>query len=81
MPNTDLAVEITGKYVENKPIHGTQKSKWLDDDTLEVKIDVIINYEVERLILSYGPSTKVVSPLKLQQSVCEKLNKNLNQYI
>lgn len=72
---------LTGKYVENKPIHGSQKSKWLDDTTLEVKLNIIINFEFERLILSYGPSTKVVCPIKLQQSICEKLNKNLNQYI
>ena len=72
---------ITGRYVENKPIHGSQKSKWLDNNTLEVKLCLIINYELERLILSYGPSTKVISPLKLYQSVCEKLNDNLNQYI
>ena len=32
---------ITGKYVENKPIHGSQRSKWLDSNTLEVKLCVI----------------------------------------
>ena len=27
----------TGKYMESKPLHGSQKSKWINDNTLEVK--------------------------------------------
>ncbi len=61
--------QLTGKYMESKPIHETQKHKWIDDNILEVKISVIINYELERLILSYGESIKVISP----QSSKEKL--------
>ena len=38
----------TGNYMETKPIHGSQKSKWLDDDTLEITLDIIINYELEK---------------------------------
>jgi predicted DNA-binding transcriptional regulator YafY len=52
----------TGKYIESKPLHGSQKSKWLSNDLLEVNLEVMINYELERLILSYGDSVKVISP-------------------
>ncbi len=35
-----------GKYVENKPIHSSQKSKWLDKNILEVKLKLIINFGI-----------------------------------
>jgi len=60
---------LTGKYVENKPIHGSQKSKWVDDNTLEVKLCVIINFELERLILSYGDNAKVIEPEILRKNI------------
>ncbi len=71
---------ITGKYVENKPIHGSQKSNWINNRTLEVRLKLIINYELERLILSYGKSVKVVSPLHLIKSINENLLQNLSHY-
>ena len=51
---------LTGKYMETKSIHETQKHKWIDENTLELKIKVVLNYELERLILSYGESVKVI---------------------
>lgn len=64
----------TGNYMETKPIHGSQKSKWLDDDTLEITLDIIINYELERFILSYADSVSVVKPEKLAAQICKRLN-------
>ena len=55
--------------MENKSIHETQKHKWLDENTFEVRIKVYLNYELERLILSYGDSVKVISPIKLQDII------------
>ncbi len=71
---------ITGKYVENKPIHGSQRSKWLDNNTLEVKLYLIINYEFERLMLSYGEKVKVINPLSLQRLIISDLNNALKFY-
>jgi len=71
---------ITGRYVENKPIHGSQKSKWLDNNTLEVKLCLIINYEFERLMLSYGEKVKVINPLSLQRLIISDLNNALKFY-
>ncbi|NTS41960.1 WYL domain-containing protein, partial [Flavisolibacter sp. BT320] len=59
----------TGNYMESKPIHGSQKSKWLDGETLEVRLELIINYELERLILSYADSAKVVHPSRLATNI------------
>jgi predicted DNA-binding transcriptional regulator YafY len=72
--------QLTGKYMENKSIHETQKNKWLDEHTLELKIKVVINYELERLILSYGESVKVIAPQQLQNKIKERLVKGLAHY-
>ena len=64
----------TGKYIESKPIHGSQKkANWIDDNTLEIKLQLIINYEFERLILSYADTVKVVEPAVLADTIKSRL--------
>jgi predicted DNA-binding transcriptional regulator YafY len=72
--------QLTGKYMENKSLHETQKHKWINDSTLELKIKVMPNYELERLILSYGESVKVIEPQHLRETIKERLLKGLNNY-
>lgn len=69
--------ELTGKYMENKPIHETQKHKWVGDK-FELKIKLIINYELERLILSYGDCVKVIAPDHLKEKIKERLKNALD---
>jgi len=70
----------TGKYMETKPLHGSQKSKWLNENTLEVSLQLIINYELERLILSYADSIAVIKPESLEEIIKNRLMNALNQY-
>lgn len=71
---------VTGKYIESKPLHGSQKSRWVDETTLEVKLHLIINFELERLILSYGSHVKVASPEKLKTTIIQNIQSSLKQY-
>ena len=71
---------LTGRYMENKSIHVTQKHKWIDGNTFEVRIKVFLNYELERLILSYGDSVKVISPIKLQETIKKRLKAGYHLY-
>jgi predicted DNA-binding transcriptional regulator YafY len=70
----------TGKYIESKPLHGSQKSKWLSEDILEVNLQLIINYELERLILSYADSVIVIKPKNLASSVKSRMSEALIRY-
>ncbi len=70
----------TGKYIESKPIHGSQKIKWIDENTLEANFQLIINYEFERLILSYADSVSVIQPLSLAKAIKNRLKEALKQY-
>jgi len=63
----------TGKYIETKPLHGSQKPKWISNEVLEVSMELIINYELERLILSYADSVKVIEPQSLSGRIKARL--------
>lgn len=70
----------TGKYMENKSIHETQKHRWLDDETFEVRIKVLVNYELVRLLLSYGESVNVIEPQHLRVTLKNRLLASLANY-
>lgn len=59
-------------YVITKPIHPSQKHK-NDPTGLEVKIKVIPNFELERLILSFGEQVKVISPQDFKERISQRL--------
>jgi len=70
----------TGKYVATKPLHGSQKTKWLDENTFEVRLQIIINYELERLILSYAESAAVIQPKSLADTLKKRLQDAFTYY-
>jgi len=59
-------------YVITKPIHPSQKYK-NDPTGLEVKIKVIPNFELERLILSFGEQVTVISPKSFKERISQRL--------
>jgi predicted DNA-binding transcriptional regulator YafY len=59
-------------YIITKPIHPSQKHK-NDSTGLEVKIQVIPNFELERLVLSFGEQVKVISPENFKEKVYTRL--------
>lgn len=71
----------TGKYIESKPLHGSQKSRWINDETLEVNLHLIINYEMQLQLLSYSDSLKVIKPKKLAEAIQSRLSKACHRYI
>ncbi len=70
----------TGKYMESKPIHGSQKSSWISDSVFEVRLKLYINYELERLILSYAESVKVISPAGLESKIKRRMEQAIELY-
>jgi predicted DNA-binding transcriptional regulator YafY len=61
-------------YVQTKPLHPTQKTEKRGDELL-VTIEVIPNYELESLILSYGENVTVISPDSLKYRIKERIKK------
>jgi len=67
-------------YIITKPIHPSQKHKMIND-ILEVKINVIPNYELEQLILSFGDNVTVIAPENLRNSIFTKIKSAYNNYL
>jgi len=59
-------------YVITKPLHPTQKHEWVNEK-LRVEIEVIPNYELESLILSFGEKVKVTKPIWLKHEIQKRL--------
>ena len=61
-------------YIETKPIHGSQKMKGQGPSSALISLDVIPNYELESLILSYGEGIEVVQPKSLRDKINGRLS-------
>jgi predicted DNA-binding transcriptional regulator YafY len=64
-------------YIKTKPLHPSQKSELLADGTLQVRIKVVLNYELEMRLLSFGEKVKVFSPDSLVNKISNRI-KSMN---
>ena len=71
---------ITAHYIKTKPIHESQNAHWLNDNTLDVKLKVKINPELEHLLLSYADSITILSPQSLIDNHIKALKMALGRY-
>ncbi|WP_299061716.1 WYL domain-containing protein [uncultured Polaribacter sp.] len=67
-------------YIKTKPLHGSQKKIKESTDFYTFSIEVIPNYELEKLILSHGEDLKIVKPLDFQQKIKYRIKKQLQNY-
>ncbi len=67
-------------YIKTKPIHGSQKKIEENENGFTFSIEVYPNFELNKLILSFGEDLQVLEPENLQTIIAEKLKNNLNHY-
>ncbi|WP_341832644.1 WYL domain-containing protein [Sphingobacterium thalpophilum] len=61
-------------YVATKPLHASQQIlDKKEDGSILIRIDVVLNFELEREILGFGESIKVLSPRNLQTRIKQRL--------
>jgi predicted DNA-binding transcriptional regulator YafY len=65
-------------YVESKPIHGSQKTKYIEDDGTIIQLELQINKELINTILGYGSDIKVLEPEHLKGQIINKI-KQMNE--
>lgn len=71
----------TVPYVLTKPLHHSQTAQpRAANGSVEVTLTVKINYELERLLLGFGPEVEVLAPRKLRQRVRSLLKQAAAQY-
>lgn len=76
---TLLFTSEVAPYVITKPIHPSQKHKFLTGG-LEVVIEVIPNFELERMILSFGEQAIVISPQDFKERISQRFKLAHLQY-
>jgi predicted DNA-binding transcriptional regulator YafY len=67
-------------YIKTKPIHGSQKPIKISGNFSIFSLDIIPNYELEKLILSFGEDIEVLGPESFRAKIFERLKDNINQY-
>ncbi len=65
--------EEQAAYIRTKPLHQTQKEIKKTELGFETSISVIPNYELEKLILSFGERIKVLSPQSLKDKITKRI--------
>ncbi|MDJ1469631.1 helix-turn-helix transcriptional regulator [Xanthocytophaga flava] len=68
-----LLNKYSAPYVLTKPIHHSQQIVETREDGVVISLDVQINYEMEREILGFGETVKVLAPRRLQNRIKQKI--------
>lgn len=79
-----VILQINGKqapYVRTKPLHTSQQVlKEEADQSILIRIDVILNFELERELLGFGECLKVLAPRILASRIRKRLKESAAQY-
>lgn len=67
-------------YVITKPIHDSQVILSKNEKTTTFRIDVVLNYELEREILGFGECVRVLAPRLLVHKIKKRLASANRQY-
>jgi predicted DNA-binding transcriptional regulator YafY len=67
-------------YILTKPIHHSQTVLKEDEAGIIIRIDVVLNFELEREILGFGECMKVLSPRILQSRIKKRLQMSTKNY-
>lgn len=68
-------------YIHSKPLHSTQEVVQKNEDgSALITIRVILNFELEQLLLSFGERVTVTAPEVLRQKIYGRIKKNLKNY-
>jgi len=67
-------------YVLTKPLHHSQRLLKEEEAGIIIRIDVVMNFELEREILGFGECMKVLAPRILASKVKARLNKAKEGY-
>jgi hypothetical protein len=67
-------------YVLTKPLHHSQQLLKEDPNGIIIRIEVVMNFELEREILGFGECVKVLAPRTLKTRIQKRLNKAATNY-
>jgi len=69
------------KYINSKPLHGSQKVIEQKENSTVISLEVQINFELERLVFSFGNSVKVLKPKDLAETIIYRAKDVVQSYL
>jgi len=82
-PKETIELRTYGKlrdYLRTKPVHHSQKYHGTTGDKAGFSLEIIPNYELESVLLSFGDELEVVSPEWLRTKLAARLKTLLERY-
>jgi predicted DNA-binding transcriptional regulator YafY len=68
-------------YVLSKPIHGSQRKIKSNAQSTIIEIEVIPNFELKNILLSFGAAIEIISPESYRNEMINTINQMINKYI
>ena len=72
--------KVNAPYVITKPLHTSQQLLSENEEGIIIRIDVVLNFELEKEILGFGECVKVVSPRNLQARIKRRIENAAKHY-
>ena len=82
-PVEKISIKISKElwpYIKTKPIHGSQKVKKTENDSVIIQLVVKINYELESLLLSFGENIEIISPPAFRTKLMSRISAMNKKY-
>lgn len=80
----EIKIKITNPlqaaYIDTKPLHPTQKIIKDSEDNFVISIKAIPNWELEKLLLSFGEHIQILSPASLKERIQSRTRKLFDLY-
>ncbi len=67
-------------YISTKPLHGSQKVLSKNEQNVILQIEVVQNYELQSLLLSYGDLLEVLEPLDFRELMAKRVKRMMGAY-
>jgi predicted DNA-binding transcriptional regulator YafY len=67
-------------YVLTKPLHHSQQLIQERENGIIIRIDVVLNFELEREILGFGEYMQVLAPRQLVTKIRQRLERASRKY-
>jgi predicted DNA-binding transcriptional regulator YafY len=61
-------------YIKTKPLHGSQRYKGLTENGHLITLELIPNYELEAILLSFGQNIEVLEPEQFRAKIKERID-------
>lgn len=67
-------------YISTKPIHHSQELIAQNEEGIHIRLTLILNFELKRLILGMGSAVKIIGPTHLKEAILEEYQKSQAHY-